>query len=342
MFGTVAVCGQVRTLFQITAEKLHEFSSKLGVDYEEYFLECKRVLTKDGGDAQFVYGIENSHFVWKKIDPDNNIKVKFGSAKVKNIPFTDEGIKILSGSFSRVLRLSDALKAAEERKLKHDEEMKNLKQKLTKLCEEKDALEKELYVKFIAILNQKKEKIKSLEERCERGVLPKKGRSDLVHSSEAESDVDEPSSLTRRAPASTLSKRTLKTPPKNTDDRKQDPEARQTQASIPQASDCKDHYDSDTDVDTTTDDEKPTFDFVSSEPQAVATDDADDLFAETNSPPAVLPKRSRENAGISESEAGPSKRKSETNSLPVAEKMPKITQNHDFNSQDLFDDLVND
>ncbi|XP_071447335.1 DNA repair protein XRCC4-like [Hetaerina americana] len=133
---------------------------------EEYLLETKRALTCDGGCAEFTYSLIKSEFQWKKII-DDNIKIKFGSLLLEEIPVSSFAGIAVDFLLNRCITLS--AKNNSLKKENHDLRTANtsLRTHVCTITKLKKDMEEALYNKSLAVLNTKKEKISELQRIIE-------------------------------------------------------------------------------------------------------------------------------------------------------------------------------
>lgn len=165
-------------------------------------LSTKALTKKEAEGSKFLYSLEknceNFIFKWKSVDQDETI-ISIGSIKVTEKDY---------GSLVKevFMMLSNELSNLNSKVTSMEEELQNIrkeKEGAVKLASEvtdvKDRVEKELFSKFILILNQKKEKIRSLKRnnddisvvsKKKKNMKPKKLHQISDSSDEAMSDIE--------------------------------------------------------------------------------------------------------------------------------------------------------
>ncbi|RUS89561.1 hypothetical protein EGW08_002679 [Elysia chlorotica] len=154
----------------ISEQALDRQSEALKMDFDTYVKETSAALTKASQSGMAFECIfkplsqSSARLSWKKI-PAQSIKFNLGSVDLKKVPNAGESLASILGaciSSARSLRSQILSLQADNERL--SQERQNALKRLDKCVSAKDELEKDLYSKFVAVLNSKKQKIKELEE----------------------------------------------------------------------------------------------------------------------------------------------------------------------------------
>ncbi|CAL7948902.1 unnamed protein product [Xylocopa violacea] len=148
------LCGEMDT------KDINNFSNTLSKSFDEYFKQTKKILC--GKDKTINFFIEKETLTWK-----NNVWT-FGIIKLHSIL----DIQVVCNNLRQLLKLyrsvQDRTSLLEEEKQNLMNENKELNSKVEKMIETKTTMERNLYKKFILVLNSKKMKIKELENEINK------------------------------------------------------------------------------------------------------------------------------------------------------------------------------
>lgn len=128
------------------------------MEYESFFIETKKAITTNKGVSGFHYIINEKQFIWKK-DGNENFKIIYGTTnlmKCRNIQ------NILSNSVDIISNLKSQLADKNNELMTVMEQLNDSKKYLKQATIYKEVNEKELFTKFICLLNAKKAKINEL------------------------------------------------------------------------------------------------------------------------------------------------------------------------------------
>ncbi|KAG7202755.1 hypothetical protein KM043_009926 [Ampulex compressa] len=146
-----------RSITQLTTEDVQYFSDEHCISADEYLQNAKKAFYGKDIDVQFF--IQNDAFEWKR----KNIWTlgKIALSSVSEIEFISETLR----------RILNCYQSSQERLLTLEEENKSLKENQTRcttamerMVKLKLEMEKDLYKRFLLVLNSKKKKIRELEE----------------------------------------------------------------------------------------------------------------------------------------------------------------------------------
>lgn len=169
-------------------------------------LSTKALTKKEAEGSKFLYSLEknceNFIFKWKSVDQDETI-ISIGNIKVTEKDY---------GSLVKevFMMLSNELSNLNSKVISMEEELQSIRKEkegavrlASEVTDVKDRVEKELFSKFILILNQKKEKIRSLKRnnddtsvnatvvsKKKKNMKPKKLHQISDSSDEAMSDIE--------------------------------------------------------------------------------------------------------------------------------------------------------
>lgn len=126
------------------------------------------LMWDDASDVQFSYNFEKDseslYFRWAKVFESEDMKVSLGRIKVARVEFCSLIETVLCQVSTELHSISSSLEKAKlelEESNKEKEMSKELVQSAIKV---KKDMEKELYSKFVIVLNKKKEKIRKLKQ----------------------------------------------------------------------------------------------------------------------------------------------------------------------------------
>lgn len=168
-------------------------------------LSTKALTKKEAEGSKFLYSLEknceNFIFKWKSVDQDETI-ISIGSIKVTERDYgslVKEVFMMLSNELSN---LNSKVTSMEEELQSIRKEKEGAVRLASEVTDVKDRVEKELFSKFILILNQKKEKVRSLKRnndstsvnaavsKRKKNMKPKKLHQVSDSSDEAISDIE--------------------------------------------------------------------------------------------------------------------------------------------------------
>lgn len=135
--------------------------------YSDFLANTVCALMWDDSEIQFTYSFEKDagdlYFRWAKVFESEDMKVSLGRIKVCSVDFYSVIETVLCQVSLELRTISTSLEKTKlelEESNKEKERSKDLIQSAIKVKEE---MEKELYSKFVVVLNKKKEKIRKLK-----------------------------------------------------------------------------------------------------------------------------------------------------------------------------------
>ncbi|KAK3730792.1 hypothetical protein RRG08_030632 [Elysia crispata] len=154
----------------ISEKALDRQSEVLKMDFNTYVKETTSALTnasQSGTAFECIFkplGHSSGQLSWKKI-PAQSIKFHLGSVDLKKVSKPgDKLASILSHCISSTQSLQAQILSLQSDNERLSQERQNALKRLDKCVSAKDELEKDLYSKFVEVLNSKKQKIRELEE----------------------------------------------------------------------------------------------------------------------------------------------------------------------------------
>uniref|UniRef100_A0A2C9M9X4 DNA repair protein XRCC4 n=1 Tax=Biomphalaria glabrata TaxID=6526 RepID=A0A2C9M9X4_BIOGL len=156
----------------VTEEDLDQLCVQVKMDFNSFVDQTQAAFTKDvTGDANYEChfvekGDNTGQLTWKKI-PAHDVKYNLGSTTLKKCKNSSQKIcDILSECIATTRNQQDEIHSLETANEKLSSERQSALKRLERCVKAKEELEKDLYSKFVAILNSKKERIRQLEEQC--------------------------------------------------------------------------------------------------------------------------------------------------------------------------------
>ncbi|KAK6189726.1 hypothetical protein SNE40_001725 [Patella caerulea] len=169
-FNLLLTDGQSTWTGTFSADNMDKQRKRLKMDFTSYFNQTEKAFIRDDDDVNFEYSVkikngDTAELVWKKHVTSDDIKFQLGSITLmlKDDPVT--GIcTILNHSVVNNERDQHQLKQLETDNNRLSQERMMTLKRLEKCVAAKEEMEKDLFSKFVAVLNSKKEKIRNLKE----------------------------------------------------------------------------------------------------------------------------------------------------------------------------------
>jgi len=125
-------------------------------------------------NGKYIYEIDEydktkARFSWKEKMADDEITVKLGSCELKSENPSQVICQMMLFSTERISELQAQTKASETEIKSLTLDRQKALEKFENFVSVKETLERDLYEKFAAVLNEKKMKIRQLEENLEKG-----------------------------------------------------------------------------------------------------------------------------------------------------------------------------
>ncbi|XP_041365256.1 DNA repair protein XRCC4-like isoform X2 [Gigantopelta aegis] len=173
---------------QVTEDDLDRLCTKMKMDFETFVKQTAKAFTRqETGDLSFEYQVkpqgDNSvSFIWKKYVPADDIRFQMGSASLDLKPDSRVLIcEMFSHCIEKIGQRQTQIHTLETDNERLSQERTMALKRLDKCVTAKEEMEKDLYSKFVAVLNSKKEKIRSL--KCH-------GTGDQTHPEGANMEVE--------------------------------------------------------------------------------------------------------------------------------------------------------
>ncbi|CAG5120068.1 unnamed protein product [Candidula unifasciata] len=156
----------------ISEDDLDELCAKVRMDFDTYVKETKAAFTQENVSKQsfechFKSTAMSAQLSWKKILAVD-VKFHLGSVTLKKCPTSAVTVcQILSQCIARSQALQAKVQSLESDNERLSIERQNALKRLDKCVTAKDQLEKDLYSKFVLVLNSKKQRIRELKEQLQ-------------------------------------------------------------------------------------------------------------------------------------------------------------------------------
>lgn len=161
----------------VTEKDLDKLRLNIKMDLETFIKQTLQALTKSGdGDISFTYQLKREsddsvELIWKKHIPTEDITFQLGKAILNVCSTPAESISsILNFCIDCTKSQQTEITALQTDNDRLSKERVNALKRLEKCVIAKEELERDLYSKFAAILNSKKEKIRELKHSTENST----------------------------------------------------------------------------------------------------------------------------------------------------------------------------
>lgn len=138
------------------------------IEYNSFLSETKTAITTNNGAPQFNYLINEDEFIWKK-DSTEKLKIIYGKA---NLEKCETFQNILFNSIDIISYLKSQLADYKKEQVTGIDQINDFKKLLEQATNCKEENEKDVFKKFICLLNSKKEKINELRSSVREERLP--------------------------------------------------------------------------------------------------------------------------------------------------------------------------
>lgn len=151
--------GNEQLIGKIQFELFQNISSSLEIDYNTFLSETKTAITTNNGAPMFSYYIYEEELIWKK-EGSRNLKIIYGKTSLQKSEIINN---MLFNSADTINNLQSQIIQYKQDLVTGLDEINAVKKLLKQTTEAKEINEKELYTKFICLLNSKKLKIDELK-----------------------------------------------------------------------------------------------------------------------------------------------------------------------------------
>ncbi|XP_064602016.1 DNA repair protein XRCC4-like isoform X2 [Liolophura sinensis] len=161
---------------ELTGDDLEDLSKKLKMKFSDFVSETVKALTRENvGNMNFLYEVktwkdDEMELKWKKHMAMDDIKFQLGRVVLQ--PVSDASVftrDVFSFCIDNMVDLKNKISSLETDNQRLSQERSQALKRLDKCVAAKEEIEKELYSKFVAVLNSKKEKIQELRKEIEEG-----------------------------------------------------------------------------------------------------------------------------------------------------------------------------
>ncbi|XP_067655056.1 DNA repair protein XRCC4-like [Haliotis asinina] len=161
----------------LTEDNIDSLSTKAKMDYNTYVSQTAKAFTQQNlGGMQFEFqmktrGDDSVDFIWKKHVPADEIKFQLGSV---TLYMKDDPARCIRQIFQQNITatssLQERIRSLDTDNARLSQERAMALKRLDKCITAKEEVERDLYEKFVAVLNSKKDKIRALKQQIEDGV----------------------------------------------------------------------------------------------------------------------------------------------------------------------------
>lgn len=168
---------------KITEDEMVSWSDRTKLSLTDYRSQTMKALSGEklnGNEFDYEVNVrkdDSADFIWKRVIKEENIKFQLGCVRFKpDVVLAESTSKILEFSVESIESLEERIRTLADEKERLATERTVALQNLEKFVSIKEDTEKDLYSKFVVVLNEKKAKIRELKNKLE-------SRSEIVESS---------------------------------------------------------------------------------------------------------------------------------------------------------------
>ncbi|XP_066270334.1 DNA repair protein XRCC4-like [Branchiostoma lanceolatum] len=157
----------------VDGDDMQEMADESGMEFEMFVAESVRALTRENmGDITFHYSVEIQEedvtcrqFSWKKYIPSEKVRFQLGSIKLREAVSPGEAMQqIFDHALGKVEELKHTISDVQKEKDRLSGERTKALERLEKYVAQKEEMERDLYAKFVVVVNDKKAKIRQLKD----------------------------------------------------------------------------------------------------------------------------------------------------------------------------------
>ncbi|CAH1252134.1 XRCC4 [Branchiostoma lanceolatum] len=157
----------------VDGDDMQEMADESGMEFETFAEESVRALTRENmGDITFHYSVEIQEedvtcrqFSWKKYIPSEKVRFQLGSIKLREAVTPSEAMQqIFDHALGKVEELKHTISDVQKEKDRLSWERTKALERLEKYVAQKEEMERDLYAKFVVVVNDKKAKIRQLKD----------------------------------------------------------------------------------------------------------------------------------------------------------------------------------
>ncbi|XP_072289901.1 DNA repair protein XRCC4-like [Eucyclogobius newberryi] len=168
-FTLILTNGSAAWIGEVSEEEVTKCAKDTGISREEYVQELHKTLIQDkkergpGEKSTYSFQFSSDQLTYQKMS--DNVLVKLGSVELQPAPDSLElNQEMISQSLKRNLDLEATNSQLLEENCKLQQEHRHILKELNLHVKNKNNLEKQMYSRFVLILNDKKSKIRELQE----------------------------------------------------------------------------------------------------------------------------------------------------------------------------------
>ncbi|CAH1786194.1 unnamed protein product [Owenia fusiformis] len=193
--------GTICWIGNLSEEDLSTLSGDYNMDIKAYTKQTIMALTSNKSSTlNFQYEVKvirnNVELTWKKHVPADDVKIKLGSVVLEETDDSASSLsKILDFSIQNAAKLQERIKSLESDTERLASERAGAVKRLEKWVKSKEDMEKDMFEKFVTIVNSKKQKIRELKaanvsRSQDETDPPTPPRSKVSRSKVKDTDVD--------------------------------------------------------------------------------------------------------------------------------------------------------
>lgn len=203
---TLADGGRGMWCGEVTEDQLDDMAGQVKTDFHDYVSQTVKALTRENvGALNFIYQVTEGDddlaiLSWKKYLPEKKIKFQLGEVALTAKP--DAGhvmCNILDNCIESQTNLKEQITNLQAENERLSTERTAVLKRLEKCSNAKDEIEQDLFSKFCLILNEKKARIRQLQEELENAPTQSVSKKSVTKAasgdgqdSDEDTDIDDP------------------------------------------------------------------------------------------------------------------------------------------------------